>query len=116
MERPGHAAVTSTVTMTEILVKPYRTLVEKEVRQIFDLLLTYPNLEWIAPDLEIAQTAARVRARYKLETPDALQAATAIRSGATGSSLTTRASNEFLYSRHSCWTAYFDAAAWPVST
>jgi hypothetical protein len=36
--------------MTEILVKPYRTLVEKEVRQIFDLLLTYPNLEWIEPE------------------------------------------------------------------
>jgi predicted nucleic acid-binding protein len=70
--------------MTELLVKPYRTLEKKAVRRIFDLLLTYPNLEWIEPDLEIAQTAAQVRAIYKLETPDALQAATAIRSGATG--------------------------------
>jgi predicted nucleic acid-binding protein len=70
--------------MTEILAKPYRTLTEKEVRQMYNLLLVYPNLEWIAPDLEIAETAAQLRAVYKLETPDALQAATAVRSGATG--------------------------------
>jgi len=70
--------------MTEILVKPYRTLEKKAVRRIFDLLLTYPNLEWIAPDLEIADAAAQLRAIYKLETPDALLAATAVRSGATG--------------------------------
>jgi predicted nucleic acid-binding protein len=70
--------------MTEILAKPYRTLTEKEVRQMYNLLLVYPNLEWIAPDLEIAETAAQLRAVYKLETPDALQAATAVRWGATG--------------------------------
>jgi predicted nucleic acid-binding protein len=69
--------------MTEILVRPYRTLKEEQVRRIYALLLVYPNLEWIAPDLEIADTAAQIRATYRLETPDALQAATAIRSGAT---------------------------------
>ena len=83
VEQPGHAAVTSTVTLTEILVKPYRTLTEREVRSMYDLLLIYPNLEWIPPDLEIADIAASLRARYKLETPDALQAATTIRAGAT---------------------------------
>lgn len=70
--------------MTQILVRPYRTLEPKAVRQMHDLLLTYPNLEWVAPDLEIANLAAQVRAIHRLETPDALQAATAIRSGATG--------------------------------
>jgi predicted nucleic acid-binding protein len=69
--------------MTEILVKPYRTLDVEKVRKIRRLLLVYPNLEWIPPDLEIANEAALLRAKYKLETPDALQAATAIRSGAT---------------------------------
>jgi predicted nucleic acid-binding protein len=82
-EEPGHAAVTSTVTMTELLVRPYRTLEESKVRQIYDLLLTYPNLRWITPDLEIADLAARLRARHRLETPDALQAATAVHAGAT---------------------------------
>jgi predicted nucleic acid-binding protein len=84
VEQTGHAAVTSTITLTELLVKPYRSLQEGEVRQIYHVLLTYPNLEWIAPDLEIADTAAQLRAIYKLATPDALQAATAVRSGATG--------------------------------
>jgi predicted nucleic acid-binding protein len=83
VEQPVHSAVTSTVTLTEILVRPYRTLEENAVRQMYDFLLTYPNLEWIAPDLEIADTAARVRAIYRLETHDALQAATAVRAGAT---------------------------------
>jgi predicted nucleic acid-binding protein len=53
------------------------------VRQVYEVLLTYPNLEWIAPDLEIANLAARLRAKYKLETPDAIHAATAILRGAT---------------------------------
>jgi predicted nucleic acid-binding protein len=70
--------------MTEILVKPYRTLEAVRVKQVYKLLLTYPNLEWIAPNLETADLAARLRAIYRLETPDALQAATAVRSGATG--------------------------------
>jgi predicted nucleic acid-binding protein len=69
--------------MTEILVKPYRTLEARAVRQIHAALLTYPNLEWIVPDLEIAHMAAQLRAVHGLKTPDALQAATAIRSGAT---------------------------------
>jgi predicted nucleic acid-binding protein len=81
--RPGHFAVTSTITMTEILVRPYRMLEDEKVSDIYRLLLTYPNLEWIPPDLEIANEAALLRAKYKLETPDALQAATATRSGAT---------------------------------
>lgn len=83
VERTGHSAVTSTVTMTEILVKPYRTLEAKSVRRMYAVLLTYPNVEWVVSDLEVAHTAARLRAMHRLETPDALQAATAIRSGAT---------------------------------
>jgi len=70
--------------MTEILVKPYRTLEAKAVRQMHAVLLTYPNLAWIEPDLRIAGMAAQLRAVHRLQTPDALQAATAIRSGATG--------------------------------
>jgi predicted nucleic acid-binding protein len=84
LEQPGHAAVTSTITMTELLVQPYRESDEARVDQFYGLLTTYPHLEWIAPDLEIADMAARLRAHYRLKTPDALQAATAARSHATG--------------------------------
>jgi len=84
LERPGRAAVTSTVTMTELLVQPYKEHDQSRVAQFFALLSSYPNLEWIAPDLEIADTAARLRALHRLRTPDAILAATAIRGAATG--------------------------------
>ncbi len=84
VEQPGHSAVTSTVTLTELLVQPYCVLEEKLVRRTKAFLLTYPNLEWIAADPEIADLAARFRADHRLKTPDALQAATAVRAGATG--------------------------------
>ena len=84
IEQPGHTAVTSTITMTELLVQPYRESDEVRVNLFYGLLTTYPNLDWIAPDLEIADMAARLRALHRLKTPDALQAATAARSQATG--------------------------------
>jgi predicted nucleic acid-binding protein len=43
----------------------------------------HPNLDWIAPDLEMAALAAWLRALHRLRTPDALQAATAALAGAT---------------------------------
>jgi predicted nucleic acid-binding protein len=84
VEQPGNEAVTSTITMTELLVKPYRAHEGQAIKRAYDLLPIYPNLEWIAPDLEIADLAARFRAAHGLKTADALQAATAVQSGATG--------------------------------
>jgi predicted nucleic acid-binding protein len=84
LERPHHQAVTSTVTMLELLVKPYRDESEQLVNDFYGLLSTYPNLAWIAPDLEVADIAARIRARHGLRTPDALQAATAVQAHVTG--------------------------------
>jgi predicted nucleic acid-binding protein len=77
------AAVTSVITMTELLVKPYRESDEETVDKCFTLLSTYPNLEWISPTLEIADLAAEICAAHRLRTPDALQAATALHSNAT---------------------------------
>jgi predicted nucleic acid-binding protein len=70
--------------MTELLVLPYREGDEQRANDFYGLLSTYPNLEWIAPSLEIADLAARTRALHRLRTPDALQAATAAHSQATG--------------------------------
>jgi predicted nucleic acid-binding protein len=84
VERAGREAVTSTITMTELLVPSYRDHDERRVDEFYGLLSTYPNLRWIAPDLETADLAARLRAAYRLRTPDALQAATAIQANATG--------------------------------
>ena len=62
VEQTGHEAVTSTITMTELLVPPYRESDEHRVDEFYGLLSTYPNLRWIAPDLEAADIAARLRA------------------------------------------------------
>jgi predicted nucleic acid-binding protein len=84
LERRGSKAVTSTITMTELLVQPYREFNEQRVNEFYALLSTYPNLDWIPPNLEIADLAARIRAFLRLRTPDALQAATAVYTRATG--------------------------------
>ena len=70
--------------MMELLVHPYRELDESRVDEFYGLLSTYPNLDWVAPNLEIADLAAWVRARHHLQSPDALQAATAAHAKATG--------------------------------
>ncbi len=81
---PGNRAITSTLTMVEVLVQPYREANEGLQRAYFGLLSQYPNLYWIPPDLQIADAAARLRAAHRLRTPDAIHIATAIRSGASG--------------------------------
>ena len=83
LECSPHTAVTSSLTMTELLVQPYRTRNLALVDQYYGLLSTFPNLEWVAPDLAIADAAARIRADHNLRTPDTLQVATGIQSGAT---------------------------------
>jgi predicted nucleic acid-binding protein len=83
LERSPNTAVTSTLTMAELLVQPYRAGNEPLVNKYFGLLSLFPHLEWVAPDLTIADAAAQIRAHRRLRTPDALQAATAICRGAT---------------------------------
>jgi len=70
--------------MTELLVQPIREGDEKLVGEFFSLLTRYPHLEWIPTTVPIAALAARFRALHHLRTPDALQAATAVYSRATG--------------------------------
>jgi len=69
--------------MTELLVHTYRNDDVLRINELLGLLSTYPNLEWIAPDLDIAARAAEIRALHSLNTPDALQAATAVHANAT---------------------------------
>lgn len=84
LESPGGWGVTSTVTMLELLVQPYRLSDFGRVNELYLLLSRYPNLDWVEPGLEIADRAARLRAEHRLGVPDALQAATAMARQATG--------------------------------
>ncbi len=83
IERGYNPAVTSTVTLLELLVQPYREHREELAQKIFALAGTYPKLEWVAMGMELADRAAELRARYRLSTPDAIQLATAIGCKAT---------------------------------
>jgi predicted nucleic acid-binding protein len=84
IKMPKASGVTSTITMLEVLVQPYRDADEERVDGFYALLSSYPHLEWIETSLEIADRAAQLRADFKLRTPDAIQAATALTSAATG--------------------------------
>lgn len=85
-ERIDHtdcSAIASTVALTEILVQPYKNANLPQAESFYCMLTTMPNLEWVAPHPPIANSAASLRASYRLQTPDALIAATAIFCGAT---------------------------------
>ncbi len=77
-------ASTSTLSLLEVLVQPYRMNNEELVLKFYALMSTYPNLAWIDMSLNIADLAAKLRAQHRLKTPDSIQAASAIVSGATG--------------------------------
>lgn len=83
LESRTSRVVTSVITLTELMVKPYRESDADTASKCYALLSSYPNLEWISPTLETASLAAKIRATHRLRTPDALQAATAIEARAT---------------------------------
>lgn len=72
---------TSTIALTETLVRPLRLKDVAQQQRIKNLLLHSQNLYSITADAVIAETAADLRARYNIRTPDALHAATAIHLG-----------------------------------
>lgn len=74
-------AVTSTITLTEILTKPIQEgndTLEKRYRLLFT---HFPNLTVVPVDVSVAERAACLRGKYGLKTPDALIVASAIVSG-----------------------------------
>ena len=84
IEHGQTTAVTSAVSLLEVLVEPYRREDHGLVQSFYALLPGYSGLKWLPVTLEVADRAARFRARYRLSTPDAIQIATALDAGATG--------------------------------
>ena len=72
------------VTLEAWSVHPCRGSDIDSVNKFYALLSTYPGLQWVEVTLSIADLAARLRAEYNIKTPDAIQAATAMLSHATG--------------------------------
>jgi predicted nucleic acid-binding protein len=75
--------VSSELTLLEVLVKPLRDGNLALAAVYRRILLATNGLVCLAIDQEILELAGRIRADHRLKTPDAIHAATAIRSGAT---------------------------------
>lgn len=67
----------STIALLEVLVKPLREQDEALAREYQETLL-HSRLRLVAVTATVAQEAARLRARYRLKTPDAIHVATAL--------------------------------------
>jgi predicted nucleic acid-binding protein len=74
--------VVSTVTVAEVLAGPIKAGDELLASRYREALTRSPGWQVVALDVDMAVEAARIRARYRLRLPDAIQVATAIRAGA----------------------------------
>lgn len=83
LENGGNRAVTSVVTLSEVLVQPIRTSRPDVEERYRELLMGGPNVLLAEITRSIAERAARLRAIYGVRLPDAYQIAAAIEHGAT---------------------------------
>jgi predicted nucleic acid-binding protein len=81
---PGvNRAVTSVVTLAEVLVQPKRLAREDLVQRYCEFLTAGPNLTMLDVTAAVAERAAALRAQHNLRLPDAIQVAAALEGGAT---------------------------------
>lgn len=76
-----HELVTSSLTLLEVLVKPYKAENGYLAWRFERLLNESPGLTLIDVDRDQIRTAARLRADHGVRTPDALQLAAALSAG-----------------------------------
>jgi predicted nucleic acid-binding protein len=78
IEKGNVEAITTNITLLEVLVHPYRTGNKNLAEQYRDILLNAEGLTTYEVTHEISETAAKLRALYSIRTPDAIQIATAM--------------------------------------
>jgi predicted nucleic acid-binding protein len=83
VDRGEFRVTTSVLTLTEVLVHPMRHGDQELAEQYRRILLHASEVTTVPVSEMIAEEAAQLRARHGLRTPDAIQLATAIRSGAS---------------------------------
>jgi predicted nucleic acid-binding protein len=76
-------AVTSVLTLAEVLVKPLTASRADLCQRFRELLTGAPNLQLFDVGVAIAEKAADLRARYGVRLPDACQVAVALAGGAS---------------------------------
>jgi len=75
-------AITSTITLLEVLVHPFRTGNKSLAEKYREILLYSGGLTTFEVLNDISEKAAEIRAKYSIKTPDAIQIATATIHGA----------------------------------
>lgn len=83
LESHSLSAVTSTVTLAEILTKPFSNKNFSLADEIKFTLNSFSALTIVPIDAKLAEAAALIRARYTIRLPDALQIAAAVQREAT---------------------------------
>lgn len=78
VERGNIAGITSVISLCEVLVHPIRNQNINLQKRYREILQNSPNFYTEQINASIAESAARLRARHNLRTPDALQIATAL--------------------------------------
>ena len=82
MEKGKFKGVTSTITLMELTVLPWRMGHENVSREYEAILVNFPNLSIVDIDRNVARLAAKLRADYNFTPADALQVAASLQSGA----------------------------------
>jgi len=82
LEKANFNAVTSILTLLEILVKPKKENNSLLVERYKLLLENFPNLQVKELNENIADIASSLRAKYSINTPDAIQIATSLEANA----------------------------------
>lgn len=78
VENAGIRTFSSVITLTEVLNHPLK-LGNKQLEKAYrDILVNSIQYQLIPINIPIAESAANLRARYNLRTPDALHVASAI--------------------------------------
>ncbi len=83
LDRGEFLAVTSTITLTEVLVHPLRHGSDVLAARYAHILTTSRNLAVLPVSDAIASEAAALRAKHGFKTPDAIQIATGLIGGAS---------------------------------
>ena len=80
--RGSLSAVWSTISVTELLAKPFADSRMDRVTACEQFIQSFTGAPVIAPNYGIAKEAARLRGAHRLRTPDALLVATALKENA----------------------------------
>ncbi len=83
IEKGKNQAVSTVISLSEILVKPLEEENFNAAEDYKIMLERFPNFALVPIDSKMAFSSAALRAKYKIKTPDALQIAGAIQKSAT---------------------------------